>query len=179
MHKETTLAKHKEKEKLVEYKTNSGAMILLNKNNNLYTWTFERMPRKLHSNSDKNAIIEKRRRKRKNRAKKRKENLHLKPNNRPNLQVMDNVLMPVVKIMQGDEVICPGVVIHQYFILAAAHCVQKMTGLYIYGRQNMSIYQVYIFNHQSAHPLALIQTLTKMPQPNVCFDDQGTWKFCQ
>merc|ERR1711976_219048 len=89
-----------------------------------------------------------------------------------NLQVLDNELMPVVKIMQGDEVICPGVIIHQYFILAAAHCVQKMTGLYIYGRQNMSIYQVYIFNHQSSHPLALIQTLTKMSQPNVCFDDQ-------
>ena len=81
--------------------------------------------------------------------------------------------LPIVKIMHGGEIVCPGVIIHSHFILASAQCVQNMTGLYIHHQNNMSIDQAYIFNQQSSHQLAIIKTISELKEQKICFENQG------
>jgi len=155
---------------LKEYNTSTGAMILLSNKNNgdFYTWYQERSPRKLQNvkRGLMDSIVDRRDRKRRNKERKRKRD---KKKTSYLLELKDDSI-PVVKIMSGDEILCPGIMISQYFVLASSHCVQNMTGLYIHNGKNMSIYQVYIYTEFASKPVAIIQTLSQLPYTKICFD---------
>ena len=163
---------------LRQYNTSSGAMIVLankNKNKDFYTWFEQREPKKINisKKSDLNNTNEKRKKKRKNRDRKRKK---LVQNVKTPLLTLNDQNIPIVKIMSGDEVICPGLIIHHHFVLASAYCVKNMSGLYIVHKNNMSIYQAYIYTEHSSHPLAIIQTVSQLPYRKLCFGNQGKSK---
>ena len=162
---------------LKEYNTSTGAMILLSNKNNgdFYTWYQERSPRKLQNvkRGLMDSIVDRRDRKRRNKERKRKRD---KKKTSYLLELKDDSI-PVVKIMSGDEILCPGIMISQYFVLASSHCVQNMTGLYIHNGKNMSIYQVYIYTEFASKPVAIIQTLSQLPYTKICFDKKGIIRF--
>ena len=149
---------------IVPYNTSTGAMILLQNKNKFYSWSMNRVPKKLNFNDN----ADKRKKRRRNRSKRK--NRGDKMND---LKPYTDKKLPLVKIMQGGEIVCPGVIIHSHFILASAHCVQNMTGLYIYHQNNMSIDQAYIFNQQSSHQLAIIKTISELKEQKICFENQG------
>ena len=140
-------------------------MILVsNKDEDFYTWYSSRTPKRMrNTDEDKNKRL-KRKRLREKRKRKEAE--------RSYFETLIDSSLPIVKIVMKDEVICPGVIIHEYFVLASAQCVSKMTGLYIHSGNNMSIYQVYLYSQQ---PFALIQTLSRLPYQEICFNNQGSY----
>ena len=173
------MQKYNNQDGLKEYNTSTGAMILLSNKNNgdFYTWyQQERSPRKLQNvkRGLLDSIFDKRDRKRRNKERKRRRD----KKKSSNLLDLNDKRIPVVKIMSGDEILCPGIMISQYFVLASSHCVQNMTGLYIHHGRNMSIYQVYIYTEFTSQPVAIIQTLSQLPYTQICFDKKGNgWVF--
>ena len=64
--------------------------------------------------------------------------------------------------------------IHPFYVLASANCLTNMTGLYILQESSMiSLYQVYLYTQQAESPVAVIQTITRMPTTTTCFQAEG------
>ena len=64
--------------------------------------------------------------------------------------------------------------IHPFYVLTSTDCLTNMTGLYILQESNMiSLYQVYLYTQHADSPVAVIQTITRMPTTAVCFQTEG------